>query len=359
MAPKDDVSTLRQKLDRGQAPRAGGERSLLRALRIALARVSRDQLGLSLDVIGATRTAAPQDDLAGFLPDDSLLILLDGPDGQSGALALDTRLVTAMIQQQTMGSVSPGLAGDRVFADTDAALCAPTVSAMLTAAADLAEAPEDRLCLTGYAFGARAEDGKSLALALQGDGFHVFDLKLDVQSGAAQAGMVVILPVRNLPKDDGTGTAQSSGTTLQDVALTASVRLNAVLCRLNVSLDDLAALKQGDLLMLPGCRLDRTELLSMSGQRVGSGRLGRAEGVRALRVNETSLPNPSFALSEPGSAVENQHRSDVARPVIDAVPANNVPKRPGEEKETLDQMNPDEAMARITELAGLKPDDWL
>lgn len=356
MAGSDATSTLRRKLLQSSVEDGSRERSALGALRLALARVSRETMGLRIDVIGATQSRLPQEDLAALLPSSHLLILLDGPGESSGAMALDPGVVAALTQQQTTGVVTVDPVTERAFTDTDAAMCAPLVQAMLAQAADLADRPEDSACLAGFSFGARAEDGQSLALGLAGSEFRVFELRLDVESGALQSALTLVLPDQTggearssqpgSGRADGDAAAPASApATLGDAALNAAVNLTAVLCRVRLGVDHLAKLKEGDVLPLGGYRIDRTELLSGSGQKVAAGRLGRVDGVRAIRVNETTAPDPAFSgVDLKDDAGLSKRTAAVAEPVV---------RVQEDEAELLNQMNPDEAMARISELAGL------
>jgi flagellar motor switch protein FliM len=292
MAPDRSASALKHKLKATQDPAPRGARGVLRALRLALARAAADAFGLALAVIGATQARAAQDRLGKFLNDERMLVLLDGPGGQLGAIGLDRACLGALIQQQTMGKVSGAAPSERAFTGTDAAMAAPLIDAMLEHAAELADLPEDRRCLRGYRYGARAEDLRRLLLALDRDRYRVFDLTVEFCGGAQQGAVCLVLP--ELPEE----TAQAREDAAADPRLKralgwARADLTAVICRLRVPLSDLAAMVPGDVLPLTRHRLNETDLIGITGERIATGRLGQIGGSRAIRLNETEAGPPA------------------------------------------------------------------
>ncbi len=348
MAMTENNSVLRRKLGGSPAEEPAEDRSSIRALRLATARVSRDMLDLRLDVIGGAQGTNQAADLPGLFANDHLLMVFEGEAGVSAAVALGPELVGALIQQQTFGTLVSLDGQARAFTDTDAALCAPFAEAVLARASELAESAEDRACLQGHRFSTRGQDPASVVISLEGDRFRVFDLTLDIAVGTGQSRLIAVLP-EGAPRarEPAQGmVSDGTGETLGHVASNASVRLNAVMCRVPLPLSELSALNPGDLLPLPAYRLDRTELLTMSGQSVGTGRLGRVEGLRAVRVNETTAPEtdftgPSAPRSAPPAALALSEQPGTAQP-------------PEEEDFALDQLDQDEAIKRISELAGLE-----
>lgn len=335
-----------------------GSRSALRALRLALARAASEELGLALAVIAATQTRCTTENLAGRLDGERLFLLLDGPGGKIGGLSLDRSFVTALVQHQTTGRVAGGDSGDRVFTATDAALAAPLIDAALDRAAALAEAAADRMCLEAYRYGARAEDGRGLVLALEAERFRRFDLTIDIAAGAAQGAMCLILPDREeTPAGDDAQAIRGPG--LEQAFGVMRADLMAVVGRMRVPLSRLAAMRPGDCLPLPEGRIERTELVGLHGRCVASGRLGQSGGFRALRLNETPPDPAGTAHGEP----EFEPRPS-RRPVATAAQDDGAPGRAGpiaaqpdadaEEFENhLMRLSPQEAAVEISALAGL------
>ncbi|MEC7256921.1 MAG: flagellar motor switch protein FliM, partial [Pseudomonadota bacterium] len=151
------MTTKLRKLAAGRdGPQGGGGRSILRALRLGAARAGRDVFSMALSVIGVTQTRVLQDALPEHLSDDTLLILMDGPERRTGVMTLDRSGLMGLIQQQTMNAVFPGDPPERPFTSTDAALVAPLAESILNLSTEIAENLADKACLRGYRFGARS-----------------------------------------------------------------------------------------------------------------------------------------------------------------------------------------------------------
>ena len=114
MATTGKSSVLKRKLANAGSNDTVGERPASRALRLALARDAASLFDLPLAVIGTVQGRPGNNALTQLVPESNLL-LLDGHDGQVGAAALDMALVEALIQQQTMGTISARPGEPRAF----------------------------------------------------------------------------------------------------------------------------------------------------------------------------------------------------------------------------------------------------
>ena len=347
-----------------------GERSGLRALRLGLARAAAEVLDLPLAVIGATQTRCPQDGLADRIKADWLLILLDGEEGRVGALALDAATVTALAQFQTIGRVSETEAPTRDFTATDAAMTAPLVDAGLALASSLVQAQSDLHLFEGFRFGARAEDARSLLLALEADLFRVFSLTLDLEAGTRQGIAMLILPDaprRAKETEQDRAPAPVPGPRLDQAAGSARARMRAVIGRLQVPLNTLTNLQVGEVLTLDQARLDQTELLDVQGRQVAIGRLGQSAGARALRLNEVFVISEQvdtredafsegIDLKRPDTTAPRNLPDKLTKAAPDLLPAN-VAAGDAEEVDELAGLSPEEAAVEISQLAGLSLED--
>jgi hypothetical protein len=122
-------------------------------------------------------------------------------------------------------------------------------------------------------------------LVLDTKRYRVFDLTIDIAEGAMQGAICLVLP--DLPpgidKDDDplqSGPRLDLGFGVIRADLTASIG------RLRVPLAQLAAMQPGDVLPLTRERLEETQLITISGKPVASGRLGQVNGLRAVRLNQ-------------------------------------------------------------------------
>ncbi|MBK0329131.1 FliM/FliN family flagellar motor switch protein [Rhodobacteraceae bacterium F11138] len=370
MAITGSNTGLKRKMEASREDAAATGRSAAGALRLAMARAADDVFDLAVSVIGATHTRVGQDELGRHLSDDRLQILLDGPDGQLGALTLDRAFLVALIQQQTMGRLTGGAPDERPFTGTDAALTAPLIDAMLRQACELADRPQDRQCLSGFRFGARGEDARTIVLAMEADRFRVFDLTFEFGGGPEQGALCLILPepdkpARSQPSDAADPSAQRMGAAVE----MARADLTAVICRMRIPLADLSAMQEGDMLPLLQEHMDRTDLVSILGKKVATGRLGQINGMRALRLNETRLPRHNMPDTDGFAADIGAQSAMVSDPMT--VDGNVVPQEspetdshgpPSPQKddasgETLGAMTPQEAAQSISDLAGIGMDD--
>jgi hypothetical protein len=384
MTTEGAISALERKVAASREVDLGSGRSILRALRLALARAAKDLFELPLAVIGAKQARCDAEGAGAYLADDRLLVLLDGGDGLAGAVSLDGACVAALIQQQTMGRVTGITMGERPFTGTDAALAEPLIEALLTRASGLTDQPEDKNCLSGFRFGARVEDARSLVLALEADKYRIFDLTIDIAEGTMQGAICLLLP--DLPPEPEKGAKNGKGSPPPGPGLDRAfgvmrADLTATICRLRMPLTELAALKLGDVLPLVRERLEETELIAIDGRSIAAGRLGQINGLRALRLNETKaatdysdLPAPDGfaarvvepetlgddAITLDGSIVaeNSENLTKSALPALigegDSLALYDEPAEPGEDTgNLLDRMTPEEAVAEISQLAGL------
>lgn len=351
--------------DRAIRRKLGGARgsdvSALRALRLALSRAAGDLFGLALAVLSARQDRSAGDDIGAHLPEDRLLLLLDGPGGLPGAVCLDLALVTALIQAQTLGQVSDRPPEPRDFTHTDAALCAPLLDAVLARVPALVEGEADRLCLEGYRFGAPAPGAKALALSLSAPDYRIFDLTLDIEGGRAQGLLRLVLADRQKeraagPAKAGRGTAACPK---RSPLLDVPAELTAVLGTVRMPLARIGALRPGDLLPLAQERLDGTVLRTPGAGAIARGQLGRVGAHRAVRLfapDEAKLLARPLRRPEDGAAAftsPDEDRKQARLPAPQAAAAPPQPALSEEEERELMQLSPEEAAERISDLAGL------
>ena len=147
---------LVRKADVGRQEHQARAMTLAKALRLTAAKVADDLLDMALSVVELRTERRVVDDVPALLVPQNLLILLEGPNRQRGAAVLDQSLVEGLIQKLTTGKVQPAPEGaeGRKLTDTDAAICAPFLDALIARAGQLPEAPKDQAVLRGFAFGA-------------------------------------------------------------------------------------------------------------------------------------------------------------------------------------------------------------
>ncbi len=345
-------TALARKLSAGQDGASDSPRSMLRALRLGLARAAGDGMGLALSVIGAKQAVRAQDDMASRVPQGWLLLIFSSDQGGVAAICLEPGCVSAIVQQQTIGMVTADPPSDRAFTDTDAAMAAPLIEDMLRRALDLVEAPSDVASLAGFEFASRAEDRRALILAMVDDSYRVFDLTVELAGGARQGEVLVLLPDRPLSDGDQVDDATQPGLSLDQASGVMRAELNAVINRFSLPLSALSALAAGDVLPLHGARVDRVEVLAIDRARPAVGRLGQCGGMRAVRINEQVLvpTDPQTFLASRTPSAPDADRSMIPE---DGVPTDPVLQDIPMDDDDLMPASPDQMVAEISQLAGL------
>lgn len=275
--------------------------SVARALRLAAEKTADEDLQMAICVPGMQRSARDQAALLGMIPADMLLLLLDGPKGARGAVMLDAGIMTALIEVQTTGQVQARAVAPRKVTRIDAAMAVPLVDGLLRrAAAYLADHP-DGVWASGFRFGAMMDDVRGLGLALSAADYHVFRLTLDIGPGMRAGEVILALPCPVASAEPSDAADKAAATQqFQDRVLAAPVRLDAVLCRLTLPLSELSLIKAGDVLPLNIDALRDITVETVGHRAVATARLGRLDGLRALRI---TLPGQGRSVQDdPGPA---------------------------------------------------------
>lgn len=362
-ADAEKSSALARKLAVAQDERQGDTRSVLRALRLALARSADETMGLAMSVIGATQSRRDQDVVGRAIAEDRLYLVLAGPNDLLGAVCIDRACVSAMLQQQTTGQVTGTAPPDRAFTETDAAMVAPFLDAFLPRAADQCEVQTDQQCLSGFSFNSRATTRRGLILTLEQESYRVFDLTVEVAGGKVQGHITLILPdPLVVPEFEQAIEGQEAAAGLEQSFGVMRAELNAVVARVRLPLSSLAGMKPGEVLPLIENRLDRIEMLSIEGHSVALARLGQCKGMRAVRMNE-KLPEPEVADASEKFADHRVLPSPKASPdALDeraTLSAEGLPQDLRDIELDLADFSPEDAAAEISELAGLGSEELL
>ncbi|SMD11691.1 flagellar motor switch protein FliM [Primorskyibacter flagellatus] len=310
-----------------------------RALRRALSRSADALWGLAIVADGMQQETLVLDVCLDGVPHDALVMVLDGLDGVTGAVVLDRATVRSVIEVQTLGRVTSQPLDQRPLTQTDAAMCAPLLDAMLGRLSANLEGHPAQGEYTGYRFGAMVEDTRALGVLMDAAEFHSFLVSVEIGDGLRRGEILLILPV--LPKPEPATrpdpprdplSAKNAGR-MQMV----EARIEAVLSRIRMPLSAASRLKPGNLLPLPENVLNQVEL-SAGGVHIANGcRLGQMGGFRAVRVtfpasSKTTGPRVE-AETEQVKAVKNPAKAMAIaspKPVVDEpVDIPDLPEIPG------------------------------
>ncbi|TNJ43916.1 FliM/FliN family flagellar motor C-terminal domain-containing protein [Phaeobacter sp. B1627] len=279
------VGGLARKLAASKDGTSGSGGSItLKALRRSVARAAEDLCELPMAVIAARQTNRVPEDLSGLLSNKHLLVVLDCPQGRIGAATLDAAAVTALIQQQTMGSVLGMNSDERIYTPTDAAMVAEFLEKLFGKVSALLKDQTDLRIFEGYRFGAQVEDVRTLVLGMEAEDYRVINLNVDLDSGKMQGEICLVLPEPSVDQYDEADAVR--GPRLGSSVGSMRAELSAVLCKMRIPLRQFAALKKGELLHLDQAYLYETDMVAINGQTIAKGRLGQKKGARAVRLNE-------------------------------------------------------------------------
>ncbi len=352
------TATLKRKIVGVHRDTATPKMTALRALRLSVARASEELFGLALAVSGGRQAYVSPDELGSELSDKELLVVLDCPDGMTGAAAVSLPLVAALVQQQTTGRVSDRKAEPREYTDTDAALVSPLLEGVLRRACDLVEDDADLSCFQSIRFGARSGDARTMLLTLRAERYRSFVLPVEIALGRHQATMTFVLPMDTEGEETGAREEQNEEERAANSPfLDVETDLRAVLARFRLPVSELNSLSVGDTLPLPRERLDDTALVTLTDRVVARGKLGQMNGHRAVRLMaSTAVPKVAHhAGFDPQITTQTDHGAPGAElehsaQQLDA-PASDL------DMTELGSLSTDEAVDQISSLAGLTTED--
>lgn len=355
MGSSETQTILRRKASVGLQEHQARAMTAAKALRLTVAKIADEIFDMSMSVIGIVSEKRDLDGCLELLDEQSLLAALDGPNRTRGGVVIGADIVGGLIQQQTMSLVSAPLDDARKMTSTDAAMCAPLVDALFERVPPQLEMKEEQAMMSGFAFGARADEARILSMWLEAPEFHVIRMTLDMAGGVRQGQMVLILPVVEdfdaMSSDAGAQDADGDpeqASSLSDAVLSVPAELRVDVCKLTMPLMDLEALKVGHVLQLPQNGFPEANITTLTGRVIGSGIVGQVEGTRAMRLKQ----EPIYA-SQPRRRTADRAGLDL--PEIEALPetkqrSGDAPAAPDMSPpmiETLPAPTPDAAPAAL------------
>ncbi len=355
MSAAQMTSLIGRKARSGRELQAARAMSLGRALRLTAAKQADRLMGLALNTLGVTRSAASVEALSDLLPAQCLILLMDGPDHQVCAAVLDPELVSGLIQQETMGKVTAPLAAStpRAHTATDAALCAPFVEALMGNAASMPEEAADRELLRGYRFGVRAQEPRVALLALDRLDYEVVCMTLDLAGGVRSGTLTLILPQPVAPatpqsEEEHGEASPGRPQTLSKTVLQLNAQLTVALTRLSLPLQTVSDFKPGDLVDLNMSSLAQALVIDVDGKVVSRATLGQLDGMRAVQ-----LEHGKAAISRPRRRASD--RDELELPDVTAAgPAvgESLPAEAGNppEQESVDIFGDADAMPDMSDV---------
>lgn len=285
MSETQATSILRRKAADGRTEHQARAMTPNKALRLGLALAAEKGMDLALDVTDVRHVKLPHRAVEVTLDNESLLILLEGQNGEPGALAMDMQVMAGLVEFQTLGQVVPKPVTDRVPTKVDAALITPFLEdALMRYVRMLAEEGEAPYWLQHYKFGAMMQDTRTLSLAMTAQDYHMFVLDVKLERGKKTGTMALLFPdVRvlvNEPEED----AQTDAEKFQNGVKQASTVLTAVVSKISLPIAQIQGLQVGDTLPLGEEAMQNATLEALTGEEIAEVRIGQLNGMRAVCV---------------------------------------------------------------------------
>jgi flagellar motor switch protein FliM len=282
-----------------------------RALRLALGRAAQSEMALALIVAALREDTRSLAEVLELTEPGMFLGVLEGRGDALGLMALGQPVLSGVIEHLTTGEIADTPQPARKPTRIDAAMAMPLIDRVLVELEQaLAAGADGQDWARGYRYASHLDDPRPLGLLLEDRRYRVF--RADVALGAvARAGQIVLaLPAETVlegrrGRTDARAAAPAFAATLRASVLEAPARLEAVLTRVRLPLQDVSGWAPGALVPLPLARPGDMTLEAPRGRIVAQVRLGQCAGARAVRLVRDGAPGlpdaagPGPALPDP------------------------------------------------------------
>lgn len=260
-----------------------------RAMRLAFLRTTQAIRGLDAVVEGVEERRMSLSELLDDLPTPSLFALLSGPGEALGLAVVPCPALATIVEARMTGRLLGAEPGTRRPTPTDAALVSEFIDGLLREVEGM-PAESDLRPFSGFRYGSYLEDPRPLDLTLEEGVYCTFRISVGFSLGARRTVIILAVPAgeRALFADPG-GTAPKALTedwamSLERQVAEAPLRFDAVLGRVTLPLSAVLSLAPGVSVPLDGATLEKVGLIGLDGREIATGRLGQAQGRRALRL---------------------------------------------------------------------------
>lgn len=242
-------------------------------------------------------------DLGTVMPGDGLVALLDAQSAEpsetghgpiTGAVALSSGVVDALVEVQTTGAVEAHSGPARPVTRVDIVLVRDFIDLLLAGCAREFGAFQARDWPLRMSLGDPVEERHRLPLILEERDYHLWKIDLELGGGLKQGQIALIMPV--IGRADAVAEAPKKQRKLSGAETQAwraswarvigegVVALNAVLMRRKMPFVEVEALEVGYVLPFTDAALSDIRLEDLAGRAVLRGRLGQKSGMRAVRL---------------------------------------------------------------------------
>lgn len=294
------------------------------ALRLAVSRAAQEVLKVPLRAGDVTEARLTLATITGVLPTSGLWVVLRGPGTAAGLVTLDASLLAAVLQALTAGRVSGSNVPDRAPTQTDAILARRFLTVLLESFAARLDGSAAARWAAGFQPRDRVPDAARLPHLMADAVYRGLTVGVDI-AGLRSGVLGLILP--HDPPGDGVPAVEAEAgpdprvvawqSALADKVMDSPVPIEAVLYRLELPLVELSRLRPDMLLPLPAQAIAAVSLEGADGRRTGTGRLGRSDGHRAVKIVALPQLREDEAPADPkgGSGGSGSPHGPAAAPV--------------------------------------------
>jgi flagellar motor switch protein FliM len=300
---------LRRKINQARQPQADGAPGADRGWRLALARATRDAMGLDIDFRQLSISRAGLAEILDLAPLHGLIALLDGPQGGLGVLMLGPVVTASLIEMQTLGRLAGQPSPPRKPTRIDAAMVAGVVDRALAGLDQSLAEEADRVWAAGFRYASYLDEVRPLGLILEEESYRVLLAEVALGGSDRTGPVILVLPATGRgERPEGPDRSDADAAPLFTTALAAQVeqaecRLDAVIGRLVLPIGRILSLAVGEVLDLPQSGLDALTLEASDGRRIARARLGQNRGMRALKISLAEAPGRAAAAQGPADVV--------------------------------------------------------
>lgn len=270
---------------------------------MALARSARNAIGLDLVVSSLRQDRRSLAEMLEMVPERALIAMLNGPREGLGLLVMSPVVMAGLIEQQTLGRISPQPALPRKPTRTDAAMICGLLDSALTDLEAALETEDDLTWAGGFRYASFLDDPRPLGLLLEDMPYRVLQAELSLAGGVKSGPILLALPAdgrgrrpKPAPKPADRGASDLFSAALRGQVEASDAVLMAVIARVTLPLQMVLGLQPGDPVILGTAALDQVDLEAINGIRVAGGKLGQNRGMRAVRMMENTAPAARVVL---------------------------------------------------------------